>query len=71
MDLNIVWDNDERSRVDLTGLVPRSRHFKVLVDDPAAFRNVRVSDFGGGVAWQNGLDYGADTLKTMAESSDP
>lgn len=65
--LNVVWDDDKRSRVDLTGLVHRSRHFKVFLNDAAAFRTVRVIDFGGGIAWDNGLDYGADTLKTMAE----
>jgi hypothetical protein len=30
-----------------------------------------VADFGGGVEWKNGLDYGADTLKMMADEQRP
>jgi hypothetical protein len=32
---------------------------------------VRVADFGGGIEWENGLDYGADTLKVMADEQRP
>jgi len=32
---------------------------------------VRVADFGGGIEWENGLDYGADTLKVMAGEQRP
>ena len=49
----------------------RSRHFRVFLDQPAAFRKVRVADFGGGIEWENGLDYGADTLKVMAGEQRP
>jgi DNA-binding transcriptional regulator YiaG len=52
-------------------LVHRSRHFRVFLDQPAAFRKVRVADFGGGIEWENGLDYGADTLKVMAGEQRP
>jgi hypothetical protein len=69
--LNIVWADGTKSRVDLTGLIHRSRHFHVFLDDPAAFRKVSVSDFGGGIEWKNGLDYGADTLRTMADEQRP
>lgn len=69
--LNVTWADGTKSRVDLTGLVHRSRHFQVFLDDPRAFRNVSVADFGGGVAWDNGLDYGADTLRTMADEQRP
>jgi DNA-binding transcriptional regulator YiaG len=30
-----------------------------------------LSAFGGGIEWQNGLDYGADTLKMMADEQRP
>jgi hypothetical protein len=69
--LNVVWADDKKSRVDLTGLIYRSRHFQVFLNDPAAFRKVHVADFGGGIAWENGLDYGADTLRTMADEQRP
>src|SRR5262245_27535449 len=69
--LNVVWADGARGRIDLTGLVHRSRHFRVFLDNPGAFRKVRVADFGGGVAWENGLDYGADTLKMLADEQRP
>jgi hypothetical protein len=69
--LNVAWADGSKDRVDLTGLIHRSRHFRVFLDQPAAFRRVRVSDFGGGIEWENGLDYGADTLKMMADEQRP
>src|SRR5258708_13297552 len=66
-----AWANGSKDRVDLTGLIHRSRHFRVFLDQAAAFRKVRVADFGGGIEWENGLDYGADTLKMMADEQRP
>jgi len=43
----------------------------VFLDSPAAFRKVHVADFGGGIEWENGLDYGADTLKVLADEQRP
>jgi hypothetical protein len=59
------------TRVDLTGLIYRSRYFRAFLNDQAAFRKVKVADFGGGVEWDNGFDYSADTLKTMADEQRP
>ena len=64
--LNVTWDGGSKSVVDLTGLVYRSRHFRVFIDDPAAFRKVSVINFGSGIGWGNGLDYAAETLKLLA-----
>ncbi len=69
--LNVTWADGTKDRVDLTGLIHRSRHFGTFVDDPAAFRKVHVAYFGGGIEWDNGLDYGADTLKMMADEQRP
>jgi hypothetical protein len=65
--LQVTWDDGSRDRVDLTGLVTRSRHFRAFLDDPAVFGEVQVAHYGSALAWPNGLDYGADTLKVMAE----
>jgi hypothetical protein len=65
--LDVVWMDGQRQIVDLTGLVHRSRHFRRFLLDPPAFRKVKVVDWGAGIGWDNGLDYAADTLKTMAE----
>jgi Domain of unknown function (DUF4160) len=69
--LRITWADRTKDQVDLTGLVHRSRHFRIFLDQPAAFRKVRVADYGGGIEWANGLDYGADTLKMMADGQRP
>jgi Protein of unknown function (DUF2442) len=69
--LNVLWADGTKDRVNLTGLIHRSRHFRVFLGNPAEFRRVRRSAFGGGIEWQNGLDYGADTLKMMADEQRP
>lgn len=69
--LKVTWADGTKDRVDLTGLIHRSRHFRVFLDRPASFRKVRVVPFGAGIEWQNGLDYGADTLKMMADEQSP
>src|SRR5215471_1886949 len=69
--LNVTWADGRKDRVDLTGLIHRSRHFRTFLDNPILFRKVRVADFGGGIEWENGLDYGADTLRTMADEQRP
>ena len=67
LSIDVAWDDGTKSHVDLTGLVHSSRHFKVFADDAAAFRRVRPVGYGSGIGWQNGLDYGAATLRTLAE----
>jgi hypothetical protein len=52
-------------------LVHRSRHFRIFLDNPAVCRTVHVAGDGSGIAWDNGLDYGAHTLKTMADEQRP
>jgi hypothetical protein len=67
LSLNVVWDDGTKSRVDLTGLVHSSRHFKGFAEDTAAFRRVKPVGYGSGIGWDNGLDYSAATLRTLAE----
>ena len=69
--ISVTWADGSKDRIDLTGLIYRSRHFQVFLENPAEFRKVRVADFGGGIEWKNGLDYGADTLKTLADEQRP
>jgi len=69
--LNVRWADGTASRVDLTGLVHSSRHFRVFADDSKAFRKVRPTEFGGGIEWDNGLDYSADTLRMLADEQQP
>jgi hypothetical protein len=69
--LRVTWTDGARDDVDLTGLIHRSRHFNVFASDPAALRRVRVIDYGAAIGWANGLDYSADTLKTLADEQRP
>ncbi|HEY0302658.1 MAG TPA: hypothetical protein VGC36_15030 [Rhizomicrobium sp.] len=71
LSLNIAWDDGTKSQVDLTGLVHRSRHFRVFAEDQAAFRRVKPVGHGSGIGWDNGLDYSAATLKVLAEQQHP
>ena len=69
--LDVVWKDGSRDSIDLTGLVHRSRHFRQFLSEPTAFRKVKVIDWGAGIAWDNGLDYSAATLRTIAEEQEP
>jgi Protein of unknown function (DUF2442) len=69
--LDVVWSDNRKTRVDLTGLVHRSKHFHVFVDNPKAFQNVATVNFGSGIGWENGLDCSAATLRTLAEEQRP
>ena len=59
-------DGSQR-QVDLTGLVHTSRHFERFAQDRAAFKDVRVTRYGSGIEWSNGLDLSAETLNIMAD----
>jgi hypothetical protein len=65
--LLIEWRDGSCSKVDLTGLTHRSKNFGVFASDRAAFAQVQPDEFGTGIEWSNGLDYSADSLRTMAE----
>ncbi len=71
LSLRVIWDDGTRSRVDLSGLVHSSRHFAGFAEDHAAFRRVRPVGHGSGIGWDNGLDYSAATLRTLAEQQKP
>jgi hypothetical protein len=69
--LNIEWQDGTMSKADLIGLVYSSRNFRVFVTDVAAFRKVKPDEFQTGIEWENGLDYSAASLKTLAEEQKP
>jgi hypothetical protein len=69
--LDVVWSDNRKTRIDLTGLIHRSKHFRVFVENPKAFQSVAPANFGSGIGWENGLDYSAATLRTLAEEQQP
>ncbi len=63
-------------RLDLTGLLARSKHFAPLMNDPKAFARVEIIEDGLGVAWPvptrwGPLDLSASTLRRIAEEQQP
>src|SRR6202000_1921179 len=69
--LDVEWSDGEKSRIDMTGLIHSSRHFKVFATDAHAFRLVKTVHYGTGIGWKNGLDYAAATLRTLADEQRP
>jgi hypothetical protein len=75
--LQIRFAGDRQDyRVDLTGLIARSRHFAPLLDDDAAFRKVAIVEDGVGIAWPvatkwGPLDVSSSTLRRIAEEQLP
>ena len=69
--LTVEWNDGAKSKVDMTGLVYSSRHFRVFAEDAEAFRQVKPDEFGTGIEWANGLDYSARTLKMLADEQKP
>jgi len=69
--VNVRWKDGSESHIDLTGLIHRSRHFRRFLQEPLAFRKIKVVDWGAAIGWENGLDYSADTLRTIADEQRP
>ncbi|MBF0373428.1 MAG: DUF2442 domain-containing protein [Alphaproteobacteria bacterium] len=68
--IDVVWENGGAERIDMTGVITREPAFAAL-RDPAAFRQVRLAQWGWGIEWPMGLDYAPDTLFRLAEAQRP
>lgn len=69
--LKLKWSNGHAQTANLTGLISRSKHFQVFMEDPDAFDRVSVINWGHGVEWENGLDYAAENLAMIASEQEP
>lgn len=75
--LRVLFAGERRAHdIDLSGLLARSRHFALLLEDEKAFSNVEVVDDGIGVAWPietkwGRLDLSSSTLGRIAEEQQP
>ena len=65
--LLLQWQTGTQQNADLSGLVDLSRHFSIFANDPAAFAKVRIINWGHGIAWENGLDFSAENLASIAD----
>ena len=59
--LLISFAGGEKGRVDLTSLLQGKRALAAL-RNPVYFRHAKPADHGYGIAWDNGIEIGADTL---------
>jgi hypothetical protein len=75
--LRVRFAGERRDRrLDLTGLLARSRHFSSLLRDEAVFARPTIIEDGLGVAWPietkwGSLDLSAETLHRIAEEQQP
>jgi hypothetical protein len=75
--LRVHFAGDRRRRkLDMTGLIARSKYFAPLMDDADTFAKVAIVEDGLGVAWPvqtkwGRLDVSASTLRRIAEEQQP
>jgi DNA-binding transcriptional regulator YiaG len=67
MTLRILWDNGDRSFVDVSGLVETFRAYEPLRRSPELFRKVRLGEHGVDVVWNDEVDMAAETLWRLAQ----
>ncbi len=65
--LLIPWDREERSRVDMSGIIKTFRLCEPFRQSPALFRRVRVEEYGTDIVWTDAIDMSADTLWRLAQ----
>lgn len=76
-DLRVRFAGDrEDHELDMTGLIARSTHFALLIDDAESFATIVIVEDGLGVAWPiqtkwGRLDVSAATLRRIAEEQEP
>jgi hypothetical protein len=63
--LVVTWADGKAATVDLSGVIARNRALAPL-EDPGLLARVRVSEWGWGVEWDDGLDFGTDQLRRWA-----
>ena len=63
----IHWDNGEKARVDVSGLVETFSVYEPLRCSSELFRQVRVGEFGVDVAWTDAIDMPANSLWRLAQ----
>ena len=75
--LRVRFGGDRREyKLDLTGLISRSRHFAPLMNDAEIFAGAEIIEDGLGVAWPvetkwGQIDVSATTLWRIAEEQQP
>ena len=75
--LQVRFAGDRRDRrLDMTGLIARSKHFAPLMDDADAFGKVSIVEDGLGLAWPlqtkwGRLDVSAATVRRIADEQEP
>jgi DNA-binding XRE family transcriptional regulator len=66
-DLDLVFDNGIKARVNLGQFLATFKIFQALRQSPEAFARVALGDLGTDIVWDNGLDMSAETLWHLAQ----
>jgi Protein of unknown function (DUF2442) len=67
LSLRILWENGDRSIVDVSGLIESFRLYAPLRKSAERFRQVRLGEHGTDVVWSDEIDMAADTLWRLAQ----
>jgi DNA-binding XRE family transcriptional regulator len=66
--LSIQWDKgNQKSAVNVSGLIDSFKAYAPLKASPELFRSVRVGEYGTDIVWPDNLEISADTLWRMAK----
>ncbi len=69
--VKIQWSDDYEAIVDLRPVISEGESFAFLRHVPARFNDVKLSDFGHSIFWQDDqgdeIDFGSDSLRRRAE----
>jgi antirestriction protein ArdC len=65
--LRILWDNGDRSVIDVSGPIESFRVYAPLRKSLEMFRKVRRGEHGTDVVWSDEIDMAADTLWRLAQ----
>jgi hypothetical protein len=64
--VEITWKDGCRKTVDLKPALASRRQYIALRTDDTLFATLRVSEYGDAIEWENGLDFSAIWLDTLA-----
>jgi len=64
--INVVWKNGAESKIDLGDHIKSYAIFKPLQKDDAAFKRVRLGEWGWSVHWSDDMEIPSDLLWQFA-----
>jgi|SRR6185295_2063808 len=69
--LKVLWEDGREDVVDLAGVIYSYKVFAPLRDDPKRFRRLKAIDRGYAIAWNDAMDFSAQSLRRLADEQRP